>query len=186
MNGILRWAIIVYYVTHIPITIALDLQGLLHAFYPPLLQELLKWYVSSFKDPMMAMPQPAWFKSFIFWEIFQGKTCVLRCAIANAPCCPHLLPHIHVVPYFVYGIRGMLAKDNSIRIPSIIYGAHVTTTVSAILAELVFGPAKITSSEKSLLFALYLPYFIFPCAILLFFAASPEPFGNDKTNKKSR
>jgi hypothetical protein len=90
------------------------------------------------------------------------------------------------VPYFLYGIRGMLAKDNSIRIPSIIYGAHVTTTVSAILAELVFGPAKITSSEKSLLFALYLPYFLFPCAILLFFTASPEPFGNDKTNKKSR
>ena len=45
MNDILRYAIIIYYCTHIPITLCLDLQGLLHAYFPPALQQLLQWYV---------------------------------------------------------------------------------------------------------------------------------------------
>ena len=151
-------AVICYYISHIPITLCLDLQGLLQPYYPAVLQELLSWYVKNFNDPLMG-GQPVWFKSFIFWECFQ-------------------------VPYFAVAANAMIRRDNSIRIPSIIYGAHVSTTVSAILTDLYFSP-KVTDDQRALLFGLYLPYFIFPFCILIYFAAYSEPFG-PSLKKKSR
>ena len=151
-------AVICYYVSHIPITLCLDLQGLLKAYYPSALKELLSWYVKNFNDPLMG-GQPVWFKSFIFWECFQ-------------------------VPYFAVAANAMINRDNSIRIPSIIYGAHVSTTVSAILSELYFSTA-VTDEQRTILLGLYLPYFIFPFSILVYFAAYSEPFG-PAMKKKSR
>lgn len=151
-------SVICYYVSHIPITLCLDLQGLLHSFYPTVLQDLLSWYVKNFNDPLMG-GQPVWFKSFIFWECFQ-------------------------VPYFAVAANAMINRDNSIRIPSIIYGAHVSTTVSAILSDLYFSQ-KVTHEQRMVLLALYLPYFIFPFSILVYFAAYSEPFGS-ASKKKNR
>lgn len=83
-----------YFATHIPITLFIDLQALLpEHVYPqqvgvtngrivfishfytltvlPLLQlkDVLRWYSEEFKDPMVVDP-PEWFKSFIFCEAF--------------------------------------------------------------------------------------------------------------------
>lgn len=83
-----------YFASHIPITLFIDLQALLpqhvypqqvsvtylHNNHPPCspshfydcftclqLKDVLRWYSDEFKDPMVVDP-PEWFKSFIFCE----------------------------------------------------------------------------------------------------------------------
>ena len=159
MHSILRWSIIVYYLTHIPITLCLDLQALLQPLYPATLRNLYFWYISTYNDPLMSA-QPFWFKSFIFYEIFQ-------------------------IPYFFVAAHAMFYRKNYIRIPSIIYGCHVTTTVSAILSELVFS-TKITHNEKLVLFSFYFPYLLFPAVILFYFTLYSDPFGDSGSEKKTK
>ena len=159
MNEILRWSVIIFYLTHIPITLCLDLQALLQPFYPAALVKLFTWYIQTYNDPLMS-GQPIWFKSFIFYEIFQ-------------------------VPFFIVAAHAMIYKKNYIRIPSIIYGAHVTTAVSAILSELVFSN-NISLDEKKILVAFYFPYLLFPFVVLVYFTLYSDPFGNNGKKTKSR
>ncbi|KAF5901990.1 sigma intracellular receptor 2, partial [Clarias magur] len=57
-----------YFASHVPITLFIDLQALLpEHVYPRALRDVMHWYAADFKDPMMMAP-PAWFKSFIFCE----------------------------------------------------------------------------------------------------------------------
>lgn len=83
-----------YFATHIPITLFIDLQALLpehvypqqvgvtnsrivffltllcaDCFTSVQLKDVLRWYSEEFKDPMVVDP-PEWFKSFIFCEAF--------------------------------------------------------------------------------------------------------------------
>uniref|UniRef100_A0A670KAZ9 EXPERA domain-containing protein n=1 Tax=Podarcis muralis TaxID=64176 RepID=A0A670KAZ9_PODMU len=56
---LLEWIFAFYFLTHIPITLLVDLQSLPGAgFYPRSLKELTSWYTVSFKDPMMQDPPP--------------------------------------------------------------------------------------------------------------------------------
>uniref|UniRef100_A0A8C0J2N7 Transmembrane protein 97 n=1 Tax=Chelonoidis abingdonii TaxID=106734 RepID=A0A8C0J2N7_CHEAB len=59
VTGLLEWVFALYFLTHIPITLMIDLQPLVHG--------LLKWYAVTFKDSMMLEP-PSWFKSFLCCE----------------------------------------------------------------------------------------------------------------------
>uniref|UniRef100_A0A8C7EE20 Transmembrane protein 97 n=1 Tax=Nothoprocta perdicaria TaxID=30464 RepID=A0A8C7EE20_NOTPE len=67
---LLEWLFALYFLSHIPITLMIDLQPLLPAagLYPESVK-LLQWYAVTFRDPMMMQP-PEWFKSFIFCEAF--------------------------------------------------------------------------------------------------------------------
>ncbi|KAG7218368.1 hypothetical protein INR49_006883 [Caranx melampygus] len=57
-----------YFASHVPITLCIDLQALLPGqVYPQPLRDLLRWYAERFKDPMMLDPPP-WFRSFIVCE----------------------------------------------------------------------------------------------------------------------
>uniref|UniRef100_A0A672Y993 EXPERA domain-containing protein n=1 Tax=Sphaeramia orbicularis TaxID=375764 RepID=A0A672Y993_9TELE len=57
-----------YFASHIPITLCIDLQALLPAqVYPQWLKDLVQWYAGAFRDPMVVAP-PAWFGSFIVCE----------------------------------------------------------------------------------------------------------------------
>ncbi|XP_069767230.1 sigma intracellular receptor 2 [Narcine bancroftii] len=140
-----------YFVTHIPITLAIDLQALLPRWmYPAPLQSLLKWYAARFQDPMIIDP-PAWFKACIFCE-----------ALLQMPFFP-------VAAYAFY-------KGNCswIRTPAIVYSTHVATTVISILGHIMFNdfsksthPGPKTLSGRLSLLAIYIPYLITPLMILL-------------------
>ncbi|XP_078080869.1 sigma intracellular receptor 2 [Mustelus asterias] len=140
-----------YFVTHIPITLGIDLQALLPKdLYPSALQGLLKWYAAQFKDPMMMDP-PAWFKAFILCEALLQ------------------LPFFPVAAYAFYK-GGCLW----IRTPAIVYSTHVATTLIAILAHILFNdfsqstnPGPNSMSERLSLLAIYTPYLLIPVLILL-------------------
>ena len=154
-----RLIYLVYFVTHIPITMCVDLQGLFPGFYEGTpLAGLLDWYVATYNDVLMEGARSGdmpWFKSFLFCEaLFQ-------------------------LPFFFYASVALAQKINSVRVPMIIYGSHVATTVLAILTEFAYSPA-LTQEQRLTLFGFYLPYLLVPVALVLDFSRHPVPFGGTK------
>jgi hypothetical protein len=156
MNNFLLLTFLIYFITHIPITICLDLQALLGAYYPEILRSFYAWYVQSFNDVLMTNP-PVWLKSFIFAEL------------------------VFQLPFFFVAIYGLYFKKNWIRIPSIIYGIHVSTTVWPILSSIVFSELN-TDSEKIILFSCYAPYLLIPLLLAIYMTFNEVPF-KSKTKK---
>lgn len=103
MHPALRYTFIVYFATHIPISLVLDFQAILGAYYPPVLRALYSWYVTTFSDPLMAAP-PVWLRSFILAELLLQ------------------------FPFFFAATYALVNKKNWIRVPGIAYGVHVSTT----------------------------------------------------------
>lgn len=68
MNSFLRFIYLVYFITHIPITLCIDLQALFGQYYPELLKGLYSWYLSTYNDILMK-EVPLFLKSFIYAEI---------------------------------------------------------------------------------------------------------------------
>ena len=76
---------------------------------------------------------------------------------------------------------------NWIRIPMIVYGSHVATTMVPILGELVaFAAARHDDAADLLLppqarrwglVAIYMPYLVMPLLLTIYMAANSEPFG---------
>eukprot|EP01147_Barroeca_monosierra_P010727 gene10726-2817_t len=85
-------------------------------WFPKWSQDLNKFYIRDFKDPLMGANQkPIWFKSFIYCELFLQ------------------------LPFFGLALYAMHTGGSWIRIPGIIYGTHVCTTVVAVLADVLCG-----------------------------------------------
>lgn len=158
MNGFLRLVFLGYFITHIPITLSLDLQALFGPYYPPAFQALSAWYVSTYNDQLMMHP-PAWFKSFIVAEL------------------------LFQLPFFFVATYGLLFKKNWIRIPSIIYGTHVATTLLPILADTLTS-AVTTQQQKLVLFGFYFPYFLIPALLAGYMAVYPLPFEKSSAKKQ--
>ncbi|KAL8199279.1 UNVERIFIED_CONTAM: hypothetical protein K2H54_039158 [Gekko kuhli] len=146
-----------YFLAHIPVTLLLDAQALSSRFHPPPLAEVLGWYTASFKDPLMAQC-PAWFKSFIYCEVFLQ------------------LPFFPVAAYAFW-------KGNCkwIRTPAIIYATHVATTLVPLLAHFVFhdfsdskpaGPQM--WHERLWLLAVYSPYLLISLLLLMTMLVHPS------------
>ncbi|NXA50896.1 SGMR2 protein, partial [Nothocercus julius] len=158
-----------YFLSHIPITLMIDLQPLLPAagIYPESLTELLQWYAVTFRDPMMMQP-PEWFKSFIFCEAFLQ------------------------LPFFPIAAYAFLKGGCKwIRTPAIIYSSHVATTLLAILAHILFhdfstsehsGPQ--TQRERLILLSIYAPYLLIPLLILFTMLFSRQYNHVEKRKKK--
>lgn len=150
MNFTLWLTFVIYFVTHIPITMFVDCQVLFGPFYPKVLKDLLKWYIDTYNDQLVAS-KPTWFVAVVWAEaLFQ-------------------------LPFFFVATYGLLMKRNWIRIPSILYGSHVATTVWAIIPEMLLHP-DITGSQKQMLFGFYFPYFLIPLILALYMAFHPVPF----------
>ncbi|XP_068385779.1 sigma intracellular receptor 2 isoform X2 [Eschrichtius robustus] len=65
----LEWLLGLYFLSHIPITLLVDLQAVLpRDLYPVELRNLRQWYTEEFKDALLQNP-PVWFKSFLFCEL---------------------------------------------------------------------------------------------------------------------
>ncbi|XP_012582097.1 PREDICTED: transmembrane protein 97 [Condylura cristata] len=167
----LEWLLGFYFLSHIPITLLLDLQAVLpHELYPVELTKLLKWYVKEFKDPLLQDP-PSWFKSFLFCElVFQ-------------------LPFFPIATYafFKGGCKW-------IRTPAIIYAVHTITTLIPILSTFLFedfskasgfkGQGPKTIRERLTLASVYAPYLLIPLMLLFFMLRSPHYKFEEKRKKK--
>lgn len=75
------------------------------------------------------------------------------------------------LPFFFVATYAYLKKANWIRIPAIIYGSHVATTLVAILADIIHG------QHNAPLAAIYSPYLVVPVLLTLRMALDPQPFG---------
>lgn len=160
MNDILRGMFIVYFVTHIPISICLDFQVIFGQYYPPNLVALNDWYIANYKDPMIS-GKPIWLKSFIWAEfLFQ-------------------------LPFFFVATYGLLYKCNWLRIPAIIYGTHVATTVWPLITEFIFSETN-SVIEKAILIAFYAPYFAIPLLLTAYMSLHPVPFEMDAPRKDTK
>ncbi|XP_068126346.1 sigma intracellular receptor 2 [Hyperolius riggenbachi] len=165
---LLEWLFFCYFFSHIPITLMVDLQGILpSSWYPQQLLDLMKWYTVSFKDHLMADPPP-WFQSFVYCE-----------AILQLPFFP-----VASYAFFKGGCRW-------IRIPAIVYSSHVATTVVAILAQILYGDFPKTSQidspteqDRLALLAVYAPYLVVPVLILLTMLFSPQYCKEEKRKRK--
>lgn len=155
---LLEWIFFFYFFSHIPITLLVDVQPLFPAeLFPASLKQLLAWYAVEFKDPMMADP-PIWFKSFVYCEL------------------------IIQLPFFPFAAYAFFKGGCKwIRTPAIIYGTHVATTVTAILAHILFQdfseskhPGPETFEERLTLLSIYSPYFVIPVMIVLTMLYSPH------------
>lgn len=143
---------LLYFVSHIVITVLFDSQLVLPAWiYPTALLDMTVTYSKTFKDPFVLDP-PAWYKSFVYCELLLQ------------------FPFFFVATYAFW--KG---KCRWIRIPAIIYGAHVATTLIPILFHTLatdFSSAEreqagpVTTSELLWLCAIYMPYLIVPLLLI--------------------
>ncbi|KAM4795303.1 sigma intracellular receptor 2 [Rhinophrynus dorsalis] len=165
---LLEWIFFFYFFSHIPITLLVDLQAILPAsLYPQGLLDLMKWYTVTFKDHLMMNP-PAWFLSFVYCEgILQ-------------------LPFFPVATYAFY--KG---GCKWIRIPAIVYSAHVATTVIAIIVHVLFGDfpksdliEPLSQKDRLTLVSIYAPYLVVPLLLLLTMLFSPRYKQEDKRKRK--
>ncbi|XP_077474895.1 sigma intracellular receptor 2 [Stigmatopora argus] len=140
-----------YFISHIPITLFIDLQLVLPTcLYPQTLRNLLKWYSNEFNDPLLLHP-PEWFKSLIV--------------------CEALLQ----MPFFPIAAYAFLKGScRWIRTPVIIYSTHVATTLIPILSHIFFynhttesSWLPVTPQERWTLVFIYAPYLLVPVMLLL-------------------
>ena len=158
MHAFFKYLFLVYFVTHVPITLLIDLQGNWGQHYPQILQDLVAWYITHFKDFLMDS-KPDWFRSFIICEaLFQ-------------------------LPFFFSAIYALVYHKNWIRIPAIVYGAHVSTTLIPILAEFI-ASSSLSSTEKTYLCGIYSPYLLIPALLCLYMCLVPKPFPDSGSNTK--
>ncbi|XP_066492649.1 sigma intracellular receptor 2 [Tiliqua scincoides] len=164
---LLEWLFAFYFLTHIPITLCVDLQGLLPGLYPEVLTQWFKWYTASAKDSLMANP-PAWFRSFVYCEAF------------------FQFPFFFVATYAFF--KG---SCKWIRTPAIIYSTHVVTSLVPILAHVLFAdfskskhPSPKLLQERLYLSAIYLPYLLIPLLLLCTMLLSPQYNQIEKKKKK--
>eukprot|EP01031_Cornospumella_fuschlensis_P035843 gene35843-43473_t len=158
MNELLRLVFLAYFITHIPITLVLDLQVIFGSYYPASLQAVADWYVATYNDQLIAR-RPIWLQSFILAEfLFQ-------------------------MPFFFVATYALLYKRNWLRIPAIVYGVHVATTVWPILAEFAMNTDN-SFQEKATLFGFYMPYFVIPALLATYMAKNSEPFPATANKKK--
>ncbi|KNC51450.1 transmembrane protein 97 [Thecamonas trahens ATCC 50062] len=152
---------LVYFAVHIPTTALIDAQCLpvVAELVPGFAKELLAYHVETFHDPLVADP-PRWFVSLVV--------------------CEALLQ----LPFFFVAVYAFVAKRNWIRIPAIIYGAHVATTLVPILAEIAYAEPKadspggvLTPELRATLIAIYIPYLLVPITLVVRMACAEHPFG---------
>ncbi|CAM9208932.1 unnamed protein product [Heterosigma akashiwo] len=150
----LRVLFLGFFISHIPTTLLIDGQAVIGSCYPQVLKDVLQWHISTNQDFLMRDLE-LWFRCVVWGEL------VLQ------------LPFFFVASYAFY--KGC----NWIRIPSIIYGSHVATTMIPILGEIIFSPKWSAASGQAnlLLFGIYFPYLAIPFLMVVTMALDPEPFG---------
>jgi len=161
LTGYTRYAFLIFFGTHIPISFCIDLQALLPSFlFPQFLQDLFQWYVSTFKDPLVSCGE-VWFLSITGCEsIFQ-------------------------IPFFFVAVYALLNPTKIdgrgwFRSACLIYGAHVTTTLVPCYAVIITDPGS-DFLQKLILSVFYSPYLLFPLWLTVIGVLSEDVFANDSS-----
>ncbi|XP_061912673.1 glucocorticoid modulatory element-binding protein 1 isoform X4 [Entelurus aequoreus] len=162
-----------YFASHIPITLFIDLQTVLPDYiYPQTLKDVVHVYAEKLNDPMVLDP-PEWFRSFIVCE-----------ALFQTPFFP-----VAAYAFFKGGCQW-------IRTAAIVYSSHVATTLVPILSHILFhefpvdGPrGPQTPRERWMLASIYFPYLLVPvlllCTMLLSSTYNPNEASVKKAKKKN-
>jgi hypothetical protein len=149
-TGATRMAFLIFFGSHIPISIFVDSQALLPEWlYPSFLKDLLDFYAGFVQDPLMTRPDfgGPWFHALI--------ACELRIQL----------------PFFFVAVRQLLGDTSAswpdwFRTACLVYGSHTCTTMVPILTVLMKNPESSTE-QKCMALAVYLPYLIFPLWLLV-------------------
>ncbi|XP_007117729.2 sigma intracellular receptor 2-like [Physeter macrocephalus] len=169
-----EWLLGLYFLSHIPITLLVDLQAVLpRDLYRVELRNLRQWYTEEFKDPLLHNP-PVWFKSFLFCElVFQ-------------------LPFF-LIPTYVF-FEVVHGGCRWICTPAIIYSVHTMTTLIPILSTFLLqgfskascfrGQGPKTFHEPLFHISVYIMYFLIPIILLLFMLRNPYYKSEEKRKKK--
>lgn len=154
LTGATRLAFLIFFASHIPITLLMNGQTVLpEVLFPDALRGILPFYAAQFNDTLMTAPFDTWFQSFVVCEVFLQ------------------------VPFFIYAVKSLMnwqSTDGSgwFRTACLLYGAHAVTTLIPILAETIFNNVN-TPTEKCILYGFYIPYLIFP-SYLVYIAATND------------
>eukprot|EP00736_Rhodelphis_marinus_P001274 Rmarinus@m.30170 len=91
--------------------------------------------------------------------------------------------------FFFFALACFVTGDKRVRVPMLVYGGHVMTTLLPILSEFFFRAEDYGLSQQNLmwLFSVYLPYLIIPCALTLKVALYfDEPFLVHQSSKGAK
>jgi hypothetical protein len=158
-QGAWRNVFLCFFISHIPITICIDGQGLFSQYYPQVLRDLVAWYCDVFGDVLMRYPDsPPWFQALVCAEL------VLQ------------------LPFFFAAVQMIRQTENHpsdeypswFRTACLIYGSHVTTTLVPIIATF-WASTNMTTLQICMTTAVYSPYWMVPLALLYFAAAEDFP-----------
>jgi len=158
LSGKTRYAFLLFFLTHIPITMMIDAQAFIpQRFFASPIRELFKWYCFRFKDSLMTAPHDVWIQAVIACE------CFLQ------------------IPFFFYAVYALWSPDKidgrgNFRSACLIYGSHTATTLVPILACISQDQATIFL-EKVVLLLFYFPYLIFPLWLVFIASVSEDIFG---------
>ncbi|KAJ1815043.1 Transmembrane protein 97 [Coemansia sp. RSA 2599] len=135
-----------YFVSHIPITLFVDVVPLLPpALTPGFMRALNVLLTQQLADPFMVVgatrSDMTWFRSLLASELLLQ------------------------LPFFFYAAYALWNACPARHAPLLVYGAHVSTTMVPVLATLAFGDIDRSSSQRLVLAGLYLPYLLIPLAI---------------------
>lgn len=147
IQGTSRLAFLGFFSSHIVFSFIIDGQAVFpKSLYPKALQDLLTWYATTLKDPLMSNASNIlWFRSFVGCEmLFQVPFFFAACLQLSSP--SSFYPE-----WFRYAC--------------IAYGSHTATTMVPILATISTN-TEATWMERALLLSVYAPYLIFPLWIL--------------------
>ncbi|GAQ83834.1 hypothetical protein KFL_001640090 [Klebsormidium nitens] len=120
----------------------------------------MKSHIDSTGDPLVSA-NPPWFKALVWCEL------------------------ILQVPYFVVATYAFIRGKRWIRTPTIMYCAHVATTMVPIFFEIM--SAALSSEKRSTLVAIYLPFLVVPLLLLArVLSSSPDKLfcAKEKNTKK--
>ena len=158
-GGATRTAFLLFFASHIPITLLVDGQAFLpRSLYPTAIQDVLNWYTKTFADNLMRPPSyDVWFSSVVACEI------------------------LFQLPFFVYAVYALLdtARVNGkggFRSACLIYGSHTATTLVPILATIATDP-ETNWAQRATLFGFYLPYLVLPAWLVYIAVRNEDVFG---------
>lgn len=166
ITGVAKTVFLGFFCSHILATAFIDIQAIMpDTWIPQALQDVLIWYITSTNDPLMGNAKHLlWFQSLICLEL------------------------LIQLPFFFWACAMLLKKKQqtypeSFRYGCIAYVGHSATSMIPILVTLATSEAA-TITERMMLFAIYLPYLIFPLALLQYAILDGGSGGGD-TKKNS-
>ncbi|KAF5828798.1 transmembrane protein 6/97 [Dunaliella salina] len=138
---------VLYFFSHVPITMLFDSQSIVpREAFPTWATDAMDWHARVNSDHLV-QANPTWFVALVVCE------CLLQ------------------LPTFLVFVYAFMYQRSWVRIPAIVYGSHVTTTLVPILTEFLFHE----SAPKVMAALVYSPWLLLPLILTIRMAARPYP-----------